>query len=408
MERNMADADHRDRINFLRLLLIIGLVFLHYGTFPGSEHSPYSGSNSFDPATPIASFVNSYFVFLFYSAVPVLGAISGYLFFKDWMPGGQFYLTRIRSRTYSILLPMISWCAIILALFVLIRLASPNSSFLSLIEYDLNKFGITQFINSLVGLTRRPINFQFWFLHDLFLTVLFAPVLGLLIRRAPFLGLAIIGVIYFAGINLVIFFRNDVLFFFYLGGLIRVRDWNLDFIAPRTAAMAMAAYVVIVGLRTLAPIYVPEHTMLGEFIFGPGTRILRLLGVVAFWGCAPFLMRTAAGRLITTWGTLAFFLHAIHWPLNQFIKAGLAQVFPADGELSRMVNYMATIALTLAAAFVIAWMLNAVAPKLFSHLSGGRAFGRAKIRTASVAPVAVPTADTAIPPEGAGRVPYRS
>lgn len=375
----MSDAEKQDRINFLRLLLIIGLVFLHYGTFPGSQNSPYAGSIDFSTsATPVAEFVNRYFIFLFYSAVPLLGAISGYLFFKDVAASPSFFLKRIRSRTMSILLPMISWSAIVLILFMAIRSVSPDSPHLAMIDYDLDTFGFSQLLNALVGVTRRPINFQFWFLHDLYLTVLVSPILYLLLRKLPFLGLAAIGAIWLADVDIAIFFRNDVLFFFYLGGLVRLCGWNLDFLSPKASVLAMGVYLVLVGLRTAAPSFIQENTLLSEFVTGPGTRSLRLLGVVAFWGCAPFLMRTYMGRQITAWGALAFFLHSIHWPLNQFIKAGLAGVLPAEGDIGFLVNYLATVILTLVAAFLIAWALNAIAPSLFSHLSGGRPFGRAK------------------------------
>lgn len=391
----MSDADKQDRINFLRLLLIIGLVFLHYGTYPGTQNSPYAGAIDFNLSTiPVAEFVNRYFVFLFYSAVPLLGAISGYLFFKDVAASPGFFLKRIRSRTVSILLPMISWSAIVLILFMAIRSVSPDSVHLSMIDYDLERLNFSQLLNALVGITRRPINFQFWFLHDLYLTVLISPILYVLLRKVPFVGLVTIGIIWLANYDVAIFFRNDVLFFFYLGGLVRLCGWNLDFLSPKASLLAMAAYLVLVGLRTVAPSYIPEDTLLGEFITGPGTRSLRLLGVVAFWGCAPFLMRTSIGRQITAWGALAFFLHSIHWPLNQFVKAGLAGILPVEGEVGLLVNYLLTVAATLVAAFIIAWALNAVAPSLFSHLSGGRPFGRSKRKADS--PLATPSPKTTL------------
>ena len=50
-------TDFRDRINACRFLLIVGLVFLHFGTYPGSEVSPFRGMQSGDYA--LAAFVNS-------------------------------------------------------------------------------------------------------------------------------------------------------------------------------------------------------------------------------------------------------------------------------------------------------------------------------------------------------------
>ncbi|MBB3021708.1 hypothetical protein FHR70_004813 [Microvirga lupini] len=371
----MTDVEKQDRINFLRLLLIIGLVFLHYGTFPGSNTSPYVDTiGPEDAAYPLASFINRYFVFVFYSAVPLLGAISGYLFFKSASGDLGFFLKRLRSRTFSILLPMISWCAIILTIFMMIRIISPSSPHLAMIDYDLGNFGLSQLLNSLVGITRRPINFQFWFLHDLFMTVLISPVLYILLRKIPFIGLFGIMAIWLIGIDLPLYFRTDVLFFFYLGALIRMRSWDLDFIRPQTALLVMAVYLLLVGFRAIAPHFLVEGSQIGSFVYGPGTRGLRVLGIVAFWGCAPYLMNNPLGRRITALGALAFFLHSVHWPLNQFIKASLSNVITIGGETGLLFNYFATTFSTLVVAFSIAWAINALSPSLFSHLSGGRSF----------------------------------
>ncbi|WP_134500575.1 acyltransferase family protein [Microvirga pakistanensis] len=379
---------HRDAINFLRLLLVIGLVFLHYGNFPGSVTSPFDGFTGFDKEHALATFVNIYFVYLFYSSVPLLGAISGYLFFRNWRPGIEFYWKRIRSRTFSILLPMISWCAIVLVVFFVIRMISPNSGFLILIDnYNLDDLGFTQLVNALAGITRRPVNFQFWFLRDLFLTVLCTPLLGLILRRIPYIGLAAIGLIWLFDFDVPVFFRNDVLFFFYLGGVIQSRNWNLDFIPPKAAIAAMVVYLIVVGMRTVAPAFVTESTVLGYIVLEPLTRLMRLLGVYAFWGCAPFLMRTFIGRQIVTWGALAFFLHAIHWPLNHFVKDGLAVLLPPQGDAGLIANYFGTTFLTLVISFAAAWLLNRTFPSLFSHLSGGREFNASDRKNASRAAI---------------------
>ena len=392
----MNGTDIERRINFLRLLLIIGLVFLHYGEFPGSDQSPFRGWSSTD--TPVATFINSFFLFLFFSAVPVLSTISGYLYFKGMDSGIGFYLRRWRSRVRSVLLPMISWNAFVVVLFLAIGALWPSATLQSIIDYDVTDLDAGSTLNALVGVTRHPINFQFWFLHDLLLTVLCTPLLGFLIRKAPFIGLLGIGFAWLADYDFVIFFRSDVLFFFYLGGLARLRYWNLDFLSHRAALSLMAAYVVLIALRTLAPAYVDPQGMAGEFLLGPGTSLLRVVGVLSFWGCAPMLMETFWGRRVTALGAVAFFLHAIHWPLNQFIKLGLAQLMPGDGEAAMLFNYFATIALTLVAALLIARIMTRVAPGLFSHLSGGRSIdwtAAAALARASRPPVPAP-AETAL------------
>jgi hypothetical protein len=67
-------------INFARISLIVGLVFLHYEWFPNARISPFRG---LDPAqNQFATFVQSFVLFFFFSVVPLLSMISGWLFFS--------------------------------------------------------------------------------------------------------------------------------------------------------------------------------------------------------------------------------------------------------------------------------------------------------------------------------------
>ena len=78
------------------------------------------------------------------------------------------------------------------------------------------------------------------------------------------------------------------------------------------------------------------------------------------------------GMRISKFGVIAFFLHAIHWPLNQLLKAGLDTTLTGRSEALLIVNYFATAFLTVVLTIVIAKLLNSLAPGVFNHLSGGR------------------------------------
>jgi peptidoglycan/LPS O-acetylase OafA/YrhL len=366
----MQAAQIRQQIDFLRFFMIVGLVFLHYGSFPGTDLSPFRGFQETDH--PVATFINSYILFIFLSAVPVLSAISGYLFFKDCNYSRSFYLQRYRSRTHSILLPMISWNVIALIVFIIIRLATPGSPMLDVIKYDLENLSLPEIVNAILGITRHPINFQFWFLRDLFLVVLCAPLLGFLIARAPWVGLGALFVVWIGNFDLGIFFRTDILFFFYVGGLIQARRVDVSPLSPRFALAALALYLSLVAVRTVAEFLFPTEDLFENFILAPLTRLLRVLGVVVFWSIAPLLMRTLIGRWIAQVGALAFFLHAVHWPMNQAVKQAIGAIWPGNNSAVLLLNYFGTTFLTVVLALVIARFLHAVAPNIFRHLSGGR------------------------------------
>jgi hypothetical protein len=321
---------------------------------------------------PVAMFINSYFYFFFLSSVPVLSAISGYLFFKEADYSVSFYLRRYWSRVRSIVLPMVSWNAIALALSAIAVILFPASE--KLISYDVFNLRYQDFINALLGLTRHPVHFQFWFLHDLFLTVLCAPLMGIIVRRIPWIGLACVFTMWILNWNFwSIFFRADVFFFFYIGAMARIQGWSVATLIPQRVGIAFAAFFAsMVALRTFAPYLVPSDLTWGNTLLELWNDGLRLLGLVALWGVAPLLANTHLGRLIAKIGVLAFFLHAIHWPFNQLMKKWFNALYPGDSDLALLVNFFGAAFMSVAFAIAAAWVLNAVAPKLFNHLSGGR------------------------------------
>lgn len=365
-------AENRQQIDLLRFLLIVGLVFLHFGSFPGSAVSPFRGMTPEDHS--FAGFVNSFFLFFFMSAVPLLSAISGYLFFRETDFSLAFYCRRWRARSRSILLPMLSWNLLVLTFFVAIAAFDPSSSLLSIVEYDVLDLSKKDLVNALIGVTEHPIIFQFWFLRDLLLTILLAPLLGWLVIRAPWLGVVALFAVWITGSDLGIFFRTDVLFFFYVGALIQVRRWTLPKLPARQALWLLAIYSLLVGLRTLAPLVISESSPAGDILYGPVAKLLRVPGMLAVWSVAPLIVRTATGQSILQVSSIAFFLHAIHWPLNQLIKYALAKVLGAQSDFSLLSIYFATIALTIALALLAAHFLSQFAQPVFRHLSGGRFF----------------------------------
>ena len=101
-------ASTSTRIDFLRISLILALVFLHYGAVVGSGISPFDGYVGQD--YPIATITISYVLFFAFAAVPLLSAISGFLFFRSAHSGARPDFSKLwRKRLQSIVLPFLLW-----------------------------------------------------------------------------------------------------------------------------------------------------------------------------------------------------------------------------------------------------------------------------------------------------------
>src|SRR5688572_27792783 len=87
-------------INFSRITLIVGLVFLHYESYPNSRIAPFRGMDT--EAFQVATFVSSFVLFFFFSVVPLLSMVSGWLFFSFTDKPASELLSRMGKRFKSL------------------------------------------------------------------------------------------------------------------------------------------------------------------------------------------------------------------------------------------------------------------------------------------------------------------
>lgn len=356
-------------ISFARITLIIGLVFLHYGAYPNSMNSPFDGM---DPASfPLATFVNSFVLFFFFSVVPLLSMVSGWLFFRFAAErAGPALRERIIGRVGSLYLPLVFWNTLYLVIAVTACVHLPNNAFLSQLNFQPSEAGLGQYANAVFALTAHPIGFQFWFVRDLLVTVLLSPVLWLALRHAPYLGMAVLGAAWLAGHDLFVFFRTDVAFFFYLGGFLRMHRVPLEVGRGATLAM-LTLYVLLVVLRTLAPLAIDVQPHRPELL-EMATRAMRPVGVLACWGLCLHVARTRAGAVIAHYGGLSFFVFATHFPLIAAVKLALWPLLPAETSVWMIVHYIASVAVTVAISLSLGLLVARQLPSVFAWMNGGR------------------------------------
>lgn len=378
--RPLSDVQVSHAIGLARIALIVGLVFLHYHAYPNSTATPFDG---LDPDHhPVATFVNSFVLFFFFSAVPLLSMISGWLFFSfPAQQARQALPTRIRGRFRSLYLPLVFWNALFVALLWTLYRLNPGSGLLGELDFRFGQASIPDYINAVFGITHRPIGFQFWFVRDLFVSILISPLLWWSLRRSPYVGMAVLGAAWLAGSGLLIFFRTDVVFFFYLGGFLRMREARLE-IGRKATLVLMGLYLALVALRALMPLWLEWAGNRPEWLTG-ATRAMRLLGALACWGAIQQLAGTRAGTALARYGGLAFFVFALHFPLIAQIKLLLWRWVPAETDGWMVAHYASSVALTVAIGMVAGSLLARHAPRAFALMNGGRALEGSSSRAAA-------------------------
>lgn len=373
---SLSDRQISQTINLARITLIVGLVFLHYQAYPNSTSSPFDG---LDVAHhPVATFINSLVLFFFFSAVPLLSMISGWLFFSfQDENAGPSLRRRMRRRISSLYLPLVSWNALFFGMLLVWFSQQPDHPIFEAINIDFGSAGWLDYLNAVFAVTERPIGFQFWFIRDLFVTVLVSPLLWLALRHAPYFGMAMLGAVWLMGSGMFIFFRPDVVFFFYLGGFLRMYRVPLD-IGLRPTVVLFALYVGLIALRALAPMFLDFSHPRPELLT-LATRLTRLVGVLACWGVLLQLSPTRLGAALARYGGLTFFLYAAHFPLLAGVKILLWHWVPAETDGWMIAHYVSSVTVTVAIALSGALLLARVVPNWFSLMNGGRlAFGESR------------------------------
>jgi len=353
-------------ISFARITLIVGLVFLHYDSFPNARISPFRGLDT--TQDQVATFVQSFVLFFFFSVVPLLSMISGWLFFSFLSDPSAALLSRIRRRFVSLYLPLVFWNTLFLASLLGIYYVAPHYPLLAQMNIDFGTAGPRDYINAVFGITQHPVGFQFWFVRDLFVTVLVSPLLWMMLTRAPLFGAVVLGGSWLAGHDLWIFFRTDVVFFFYVGGLIRTRSIPVE-IGSRATWVFVLVYVALCAARTLAPYAVGDAN---PYVLQVATRGMRLVGVLACWGVFQRVALTSMGAQVARFGGLAFFLHAAHYPLIEEVKLALWDVLPTHTQAGMLLHYVVSVAVTTTIGIGLGLLLTRFAPRVFSLFNGGR------------------------------------
>lgn len=364
----VSDID-RQRISYLRLVLVLALVFLHYGGLYGSDYSPYRGYQGQE--LPVASILISFILFIGFTAVPAMSALSGFLFFKGaTATAPPEFLRKWRRRLVSLVLPFLIWSAGFAALAYGVHLLEPSlfrSDFATEARGTLGMLA-----DAVLGLTKTPVAFQLWFVRDLIVTIAVSPVIWLLMGRLPRIALAVLVVLWVADHDLWIFQRLDVPLFFAFGAACAMHGWRPD-LPRRWILPVFALFLAVAMARTLAPWFVGRAN---GFEFELATAMMRVLGALAVWNASALALGGGFAAWVQRNSYMAFYIHAAHYPPILFIKIALARVLDTGSEWGQIALYLLTVGLVLSLLIASAHLMQRLLPGLFKLLSGGRTRAR--------------------------------
>jgi succinoglycan biosynthesis protein ExoH len=371
---------HESRfISAARLLMICGLVWHHLFEIPGSMHSPRAIMQGVEH--PVPETINAFFHMAMMTAVPMLSVISGFLFFRR---SELRYLKMLGSRFRTVALPTWIWSALWLGLglmfYELARsagwLGAPGLAWLGYFgnggPADVSKGTL---INGVFAASREPFAMQFWFVHDLIITILLAPVIHFALWLFGWRLFVPAVLLWLLLPDPPLLFSGNVPMFFTIGAwlalpgspgfgptLIRLESWRWPLAGLLTVALLLFIFSHAFG---------PVETVLRSH---PYLCLLRVIGVLAI---GAHLSRYVSSRLanaafIERYSCYSFFIFAVHYPLIEILQFGVVNIPGHDTAVGMTLSWLLVPATTIALSIALAVAIERQLPAVFALLNGGR------------------------------------
>jgi surface polysaccharide O-acyltransferase-like enzyme len=364
--------DTSARITMLRFPLMIGVVLIHaYG-----DAANFSGATiDADTGVTGALFVqNLISQVLARSAVPLFFAISGLLFFAGFEFTAACITRKLKSRVNTLLIPYLVWNTAIMGLFFTVQSVPSLADFLSGRTRIVADFTPWRFLNAYVGYHDAPIADHLWFIRDLMILVVIAPILGLPARRAPKLALAgVMALLVNKDENILGLLSYEALGFFFLGAVISLQRWNpcrLDRFARLLVPASLGLAVLDASLMTAGS----PHESLNHSPTTPFHLSTVLLGIAAVWILAGRLAANPRiSRLLSWLAPFAFFVFVAHEPLLGAVRKLLYKALVPSNSWEVTLVYLLAPTLVVSLTLFAGWTLKRLLPGVYGAVTGNRA-----------------------------------
>jgi hypothetical protein len=293
---NPQNVPTREAIQIARVLCILGIVYVHAWTGLTAEQI------SMLDQTPQGILRWILIELVGRSAVPLLGAISGWLSGPSAAKRSYGAFVTVKART--VLTPMILWNVIALALVSGFakwgHLLAPVPA------------GIGEALDWIGCVTQpNPINVQISFLRDLFLCMGMAPLLTRLPDRWLWALWLLAAAWSISNLDLYVLLRPQILVFF-LSGMLARRHLTAERIARWPLIGCVLPYLLLlpgkVMLGSQDDAWLQSHVVAANALDLP----LRFAAALAVWRIALALVPTRAGQRIMEVERYAFLLFCCH------------------------------------------------------------------------------------------------
>jgi succinoglycan biosynthesis protein ExoH len=352
------DQELSARINIARLLLIAGIVFVHV-PFDQDSNAYLGQYGAFDWVRVFLRDV------IFRIGVPCLSAISGLLLFRNGLETLNY--RRILSAKFaSLFLPFLLWNAVFLLGVTLLQVWDLGLGYFpTMVDASYRELA-----NLVFATEAMPINLPLYFLRDLLLCILMAPVIGYLVKHYPLTTLSVLLIYVVLPVPNLIFLKKSIVLGFACGATVALHGINIkkldEYAVPLIAAIVVAALILFVAL--FANGLDQRPVWLHSFY-----KLMTVVGGLGAWTMTRLLLDTRLGQaLVRAPAGLSFWIFCTHYPI-------MMMAWLVWGKMNidyYPLFYVAVLPLTFALALASHHLAQQFAPRLYALTTGQRTSSR--------------------------------
>jgi len=358
-------------IEFLRFPLIVLIVFFHNTVIVGNVDYDVSTMDM-----PFFYWCSSLFRGPFAFRNQCFFFISGFLFFQNVKIFDLLtYKNKIKNRVNSLLIPYLFWNAAVIALYVFISMIPQLSNIMNteiqlhdFFRYFWNQsaeFKSDNVLDAAGGGIGKPAVIQFWFVRDLMMAVLLAPVIYFFCKKAKIYGILLLGILwYFDWWYELDGFSSMCIFFFTAGAYFGINKRNLivDFGKIRNLSFVLFPSIAVVDLLTM------------EYDFNHYVHQAEIIVAIIFcFNFVAYLFEKGAIKPTKFLAAASFFLFATHVPflLDTFRKLTYI-IFRPESDWASITFFFVNVILTVLSALGLYYILRRYLPRFTRIITGGR------------------------------------
>lgn len=321
------------------------------------------------------------------AAVPTFFFISGYLYFLNI---DQFtwntYRQKTRKRLHSLIIPYLLW-NLLAFLCIVIKLAIkvtmhriPSKDLTNYVSssswhifWDYGRWGEMQNLLGWTKVCTGPVDIPLWFLRDLIIVSLAAPIIYWMIKKLRFVAILGLFAIYASSIGYIIQGLSPTAFFFFgLGAYFSLN--NID-VVSFASKIKYSLWIVFAFMLIPCIYYDSPNTMIGDAIHPFLITPLVLLAFVLVSAIRSERIKEWTKRLNSS----CFFIYAAHMMMCFifFSPVTLSQklflrILPFENSLCHWISYLLTAILTTTICVILYYLAERFIPRTCKVLSGNR------------------------------------